>query len=282
MGAVFIFLFYNLFGGFLLFWPSPLIKKKPLKAAILFSDELASMQFVLSELGRRKALARKIDIVVAFTNKIKAKAIDLLALRHVECRIVDEEMFLSKRKNMDKKKAIDEYFERITNELAEFEPSLIINDNFGIESTELATRLKLPVLECSLISRKGRLITRFQGRNVVRSAILAGKRVLQAGAFLAKPDSLYLVVTSRRLPLDLKRLAHINDSAEFEKYVDIFSEKFKWSCSGPCILKALELISEQRIGHRFGTFYIKEKERWEKGFYNMETDSIENVKELMN
>lgn len=259
----------------MLFWPSPLIKKKPLEAAILFSDELASMHFVLSELDRKSELKKKIKIVCAFTNKISAKAMDMLALRHVECRALDKEMFIRKRKEEGEKKAVDKYFERILEEIAEFKPSIIINDNFGFESTDISNRLKLPVLECILISHEGSSIIRFQGSNAVRNAILESKRVLQAGAFLAKADALHLIVTSGKLPLDLKRLANIKDSIEFEKYVGIFNEKFKWSCLGPCMLKAMELISEQQIGHKLGSIYVKDRGRWKKGFYNMETNSVD-------
>jgi len=259
----------------LFFWPSPLIKEKPLKAAVLFSDELASMQFVLSELNRKDGLTRKINIVGAFTSKIRARAINLLRLRNVECRIIDKKMFLNKRKKISKEKAVEEYLERVLDELVEFEPSLIINDNFGFESVQLAKRFKLPVLECSLIYREGQAITKFQGHNAVRNAILASKRVLQAGAFLAKGGSLHLMAISKKLPLDLKRLANVKDDAEFEKYVDVFAEKFKWNCLGPCMLQALELIAGQRIGFKMNSIYIKENKRWKNGFYNMATDSIE-------
>ena len=152
---------------------------------------------------------------------------------------------------------------------------MIINDNFALESVQLAKRFKLPVLECCLVDREGQTITRFQGHNAVRNAILASKRVLKVGAFLAKRKSLHLIVISKKLPLDLKRLANVKDDTEFEKYVDVFAEKFKWNCSGPCMLQALELIAEQRIGFRMNSIYIKENKRWKKGFYNMATNSIE-------
>ncbi len=258
----------------MLFWHNQIVKRIPLRILLVFGKELSVSHYLLSELDKNTDLGKKLRLAGAFSTAIRSKGTDLIRLRGIECRIIDKEMFFKKRRHLDKKKAANEYLQRIEGEISEFDASLAINDNSEIESVALAKALRIPVIESLLIDLEGGKLTTFYGSNAVRNAILSSKRYLQAGAFLIHRNTRYLTVVSKILPLDLERLSKVKDSEGFEKYVDIFKEKFNWSCSGPVLVEALKLLAEKKVCLKWGKLHIKDSGRWKKGFYDMRNGKV--------
>jgi len=50
----------------------------------------------------------------------------------------------------------------------------------------------------------------------------------------------------------------------------------KWEGDGPAFLKAIELYADGLIGMRFGKVFIKENGKWKKGFFDLESGTVEN------
>jgi hypothetical protein len=257
------------------FKPKPLIEKQPLRVFLLFSNGLTATNYLFSELEKDSKLAKKITFVGALTNNSRAQAINVLSIRRVDCRVMDEMIFI-KKKALGKENAEVEYLRKIRETIAEFKPDVVLSDGFTIESQLLNSVFSLPVVESVLTTIEGKGIITFLGENAVRNAILSSKRELQAGAFLTIKNKIHLVALSRKLPLDLKRLSEIRDSEEFEKYVGVFKEKFSWSCSGPATLQALKLLADGRIGLKGNKIYIKEDNEWLHGFYNLTTECVQS------
>ena len=256
------------------FKPKPLIEKQPLRVFLLFSNGLSASNYLFSELEKDAKLAERIDIVGALTNNNRAQAINALAIRRIDCRVMDETTFI-KKKALGEKNAEVEYLKKIRETIAEFSPDVLLSDGFTIESRLLSNIFSLPVVESVLATIEGKGIITFFGENAVRNAILSSRRELQAGAFLTLKNKIHLVALSRKLPLDLKRLSEIRDSDEFEKYVGVFGEKFSWSCSGPVALQALKLLADGRVGIKGKKLYIREDNEWLHGFYNLTTECVQ-------
>lgn len=258
------------------FKPRQLIDAKQIKVLLLFSDSLHVGAYLLSELEKDPKLQEKIAIAGSLTNSIRAQGTKTMAMKNIVCRAIDEEMF-AKKKALEKEKASVEYLKKVKESIADFRAHIAVSDNFTIDSMLVEDVFDMPVLEAPLVSTEGSKITTFSGENAVRNAILSGKRELQSGAFITVEGKQYLIVLSRKLPLDLQKLAAINTSDEFESYLKMYREKYIWNCSGPAVIKALELIAEGRIVTKGGKLYIKEGNNFMQGFYNMTTECIQSL-----
>jgi len=258
------------------FKPKPLIETKQLRVLILFSNSLSVSSYLLSELEKYPQMQDKIIIVGSLTNNIRAVGTKTMEMKNITCRAIDEEMF-AKKKELQKNNVSLDYLKKVKDTIIEFKPHLVLSDNFTIESTLVESVFEMPVLETAFVSTEGNKITTFTGENVVRNVILSSKRDLQAGAFITTEGKQYLLVLSRKLPLDLQKLANITNSDEFERYVKIFAEKYIWQCAGPAAKKALELFLEGKIVTKGGKLYIKEGNEYLQGFYNMTTECIQSI-----
>ncbi len=255
------------------FKPKPIISRQPVKVAILFSERPYVSHYLLSEIESDSNVSDAIKIVAAISN-IASASKGLFKMKRIECKILDEKTFMKKHASAQNPR--EKYFEWLASILSTLSPNIVVSDFFPADSIALEKILKVPVLDVAWASIEGSRIVTLFGRNCVRDAILASKRELQAGIFLTFNGTKNLLVLSKPLQLDLKRLSEISTSDEFEKYVNMFFEKFIWICAGPAMLMALKLIASASVAFKENKLYIGNDKQWLHGFYNMLTEHAQS------
>lgn len=258
------------------FKPKVVMPSGPVRVLLLFSNSLSASLYLISETEKNPSLKEQIAIVGAATDNMRASDIKTLDMKNIYYRSFDRNLFASKREGTASK-VNAEYILKIKELTAEFKPTLVLLDNFTLDGASIENVFQIPVLEDVLVCMDGTKITTFSGENAVRNAILSGKKEFRGGAFIYINGKRHLVALSRKFQLDIQKLASISLSDDFERYVKISNKKYIWNCSGPVIVKALELIASGRIEEKGGRLYIKEGGSSIQGFYNMITECVQGI-----
>ncbi|MCX8189831.1 MAG: hypothetical protein N3F05_01225 [Candidatus Diapherotrites archaeon] len=246
------------------------------RVLLLFSNSLSSSLYVISEIEKNSAMKGLFSIVGSATDNVRATGIKTIDMKNIYYRSFDRKLFTSK-KGGSKENCDAEFVAKIKELTAEFKPNIIILDNFATDGGSIENIFKMPVLDSMVVCIEGVKVTTFSGENAIRNAILNDKRELRAGVFLYINGSKHLFVLSKKFQIDLQKLGAISISDDFERFIRLSNEKYIWNCSGPALLKALELVASCKAEEKGGRLYIKEGGSSIQGFYNMITECAQGI-----
>lgn len=174
-----------------------------------------------------------------------------------------------------------EYYEQVLYDVEEFDPDLIVLSGFmRIVKEPLLSEYENKIINVHpadlRVKEEGE--KKFKGDDAVYDAIVSGEKELRSSVHMVTEDldEGPLLAVSRAFPIvrDQVRTLKKKNKRELRNYADSVQEWMKWEGDGPCLSKALQLLSEGKIGEGKSGIFIREADKFKSGYYDLEEDKI--------
>jgi len=248
----------------------------PIRVVVLFSGGASGAKFLFEEAGDRD---NNYDIVAGLTDNPEASGVNVFQGRGLPLKVVDR-TGPPGDPGTDKRKEAP-YFEKLAEEAGKFEPDLLLLSGFmrvvrGPLLSEYAGEI-INVHPADLsLEEDGR--RKYRGSDTVYRSIRAGEERIRATVHFVteEVDAGPLLVLSPpvRIERDMVRSLQRFRQEKVRDYAEVLQEWMKWSCDGPAILKALNLIGAGSVRVSGGRTMIKVGDEFTPGYYDMERGKV--------
>lgn len=210
-----------------------------MRVAVLFSGGASALKYLLEDDPR---LNVRYQFVGALTDNKSAAGIELARRAGIPVEIFDYRDFIGERRaKYSDWQARREYFKRVVQRLARWQPDMVMLSGFMLIVREpLLSAYKHRILnvhpaDLTITDDKGR--RKYTGMNAVADAIQAGETETRSTIHLVTEE------------VDGGPILVLSDPLAVEPGVDprTHQERMKWACDGPAYQKALELLAGGRV-----------------------------------
>jgi len=207
--------------------------------AVLFSGGASALKHLLEKDPR---LNVKYRFVGALTDNKSAAGIELARQAGIPVEIFDYRDFIQERRStFTDAHARQQYFERVVEKLAVWQPDIVMLSGFMLIVREpLLSAYKHRILnvhpaDLTILDDEGR--RKYTGMDAVAEAIHAGEKQTRSTIHLVTEE------------VDGGPIVVLSDPLAVEPGVDprTHQERMKWACDGPAYQRALELLASGRV-----------------------------------
>lgn len=248
----------------------------PLRIAVLFSGGASGARYLLNKSFNGQ---KKYEIVIGIADSKACSGIQVLRRNNLDVNIVDPDRLSDDRSTGNGREL--NYFEKLTKTVDQFEPDLILLSGF--------MRVVTPPL---LTKYRGRIINvhpadlrlresgerKYKGTDTVYRSIVKGEKEIRSTVHFvtAGVDEGPILVVSEPVPIDrdMVRTFEKFNREMIRSYADLVQEWMKWTCDGPAIHKALDLIASGRAKVSDDQVYLRRPSGVTRGYYDMEKNEV--------
>lgn len=247
-----------------------------MRVVVLFSGGASGARYLLEEGNIEDS---NYEIVAGFTDHGDALGIDVFRERNIPVQVSKKDSFFDDQRPEDD--AQPRYFARLTGEVKQFEPDLILLSGFmQVIKPPLLTEYSRRIINVHpadlTLKEEGK--RRYTGDDAVYDTLVGGETEIRSTVHLVteRVDQGEIIVLSKMAPIeqDMIQIFERFNPGMIRKYSDVLQEWIKWSCDGPSIHKALSLISTGKVGFSGGELRVCGEGGFVKGYYDLEIGRV--------
>lgn len=251
-------------------------KDRTMRVVVLFSGGASGVKYLLEEANMEDS---NYEIVAGLTDRQDASGVKVFKDTNLPVRVLGKNSFSGDRcTEVDTRLG---YFDRLTREVKQFEPDLILLSGFMqvVKGSLLAEYDKkiVNVHPADLtITENGE--RKYKGDDAVYHTLLGGETEIRSTVHTVteRVDQGEIIILSKTVPIerDMIQIFEKFNPKMIRQYSDVLQEWMKWSCDGPSIHRALRLISRGKVGFSGGKLKVCGEGGFVNGYYDLESGGV--------
>lgn len=242
---------------------------------ILFSGGASGARFLFKETGNCK---NNYEIVAGLTDSPGASGINVFRKRDLPVKVVDKASFPGSPSSDTRGSP---YFKKLAEEAGEFEPDLLLLSGFmQVVKDPLLSKYASEIINVHpadlRLKEDGK--RKYRGSDTVYRSIRSGEENIRSTVHFVtgEIDAGPILVVSRPVQIEREMVQSFERFKEkvIRDYADLLQEWMKWSCDGPAIQKALNLIGSGVVRASRERTLLKVKDEFIPGYYDMEKEKV--------